>query len=205
MEDAKFKEMIANLKDPEKLKLNHETGYYQAKDGTYKPMEVFTGEPGVFVPYGSGGYQNINHVHQNQWVNPANGSVNTVFPMPSPRDIATIYTDYNISRQIGTDPGNNYTGTINSLGYFQLRYTGQSDNLPWEQLKAKRDLIDTEQNEKIFKALAKDPENGQIEALLLFMRDTLKITDIALYKVDDSGAKKLELDANNQVKEIPCN
>nr|WP_294925020.1 hypothetical protein [uncultured Flavobacterium sp.] len=202
--DAKFKEMLVNLKDPKKLDLNNETGTFQAKDGNYYPMEVFEGQPGVFVPSGSGPAQNTNHVHTKQFID-ANGVVNRVFPMPSPTDIATIYTDYHFVRSMGTDPGNNYSGTINSLGYFQLRYTGQADNLSWEQLKAKRDLIDTDENLDKFIALAKNPDYGQIEALLLFMRDTLKITDIALYQVDDTGSKKIELDANNQIKETPCN
>nr|WP_294925014.1 hypothetical protein [uncultured Flavobacterium sp.] len=44
-----------------------------------------------------------------------------------------------------------------------------------------------------------------MNGFFIFMRDTLKITDIALYQVDDTGAKKIELDANNQIKETPCN
>jgi len=199
--DAKFKEMLVNLKDSKKLDLNNETGTFQAKDGNYYPMEVFEGQPGVFVPSGSGPAQNTNHVHMKKWID-ADGVVKRVFPMPSPTDIATIYTDYHFVRSMGTDPGNNYAGTINSLGYFQLRYTGQADNLSWDQLKAKRDLIDTYENGEIFKALAK--EHGNMIGFLIFIRDTLKITDIALYQVDDTGAKKIELDANNQIKEIPC-
>jgi hypothetical protein len=47
--------------------------------------------------------------------------------------------------------------------------------------------------------------DGNMNGFFIFMRDTLKITDIALYQVDDTGAKKLELDANNQIKKTPCN
>nr|WP_294925037.1 hypothetical protein [uncultured Flavobacterium sp.] len=203
--DAKFKEMLVNLKDQKKLDLNQETGFYQDKDGNYKPMEVFEGEPGVFVPYGSGGYQNTNHVHMNKWVNPATGSINTVFPMPSPTDIADVYKDYHRVRAMGTDPGNNYSGVINRLGYFQLRYTGQAANLSWEELKAKADAIDTNENKNKFIEFADKDRTKQIEALLLFIRDILKITDIELYQVDEKGSKKLALDSNNQLKETPCN
>lgn len=200
--DAKYKTMMAELEDPNTLALHHETGYWQDKKGDFNKMAI-SGTRGVAMPNDISSLQNINHVHMNDWVDPVTGISERSYSMPSPRDISKVYSIYDNSRTNSLDLGNAYVGNVSSLGSFQMRFTGTSDNLTVAESNKLIDLINSEEYDKAYeKAML---ENGDVAGLLVFLRDTLKRTDIAVYQIEATGASKLELDATNQVVKIACN
>ena len=199
--NQKFKDMLSELSDSNTLNLHYETGYWQDRIGDFHAMEV-NGTRAVSMPDDISSLQNINHVHMNNWVN-EQGVLEASYLMPSPADIAKVYSLYDNSRSNGMDLGNTYVGNISSLGAYQMHYTGVADNLSTASINTIIDSIKSDENRTAYELAMF--QNGDLAGLLVFMRDVLKRNDIALYKIDPSGASKIELDANNQIKITPCN
>lgn len=199
--NQKFKDIISALSNSNNLNLHHETGYWQDRAGEFHVLDV-NGIRAVSMPDDISSLQNINHVHMNDWVN-EQGVLEASYAMPSPADIAKVYSLYDNSRSNGMNLGNTYVGNISSLGVYQLRYTGVADNLSTSAINTLIDAIKSDENRTAYELSMF--QNGDLGGLLIFIRDVLKRNDLALYKIDTSGASKIELDANNQIKITPCN
>ena len=201
--DAQFKAMMTELESPAALNKHNETGYWQDNKGVYHPMEI-NGNRAVKMPADMSTMENFTHVHMNDWKDPVTGVLEDSYPMPSPADIAKVYAlGYN-SNSNGLNLANTYVGNISYLGSFQMRYVGNSGDLTAVNFNKIYDAIKTQENEEAYK-LAMEQNGDDVAALLAFLRDTLKITDIAIYKIEATGASKVELGANNQITKTPCN
>ena len=200
--DANYKAIMTELQSSATLTKHNETGYWQDNKGEYHPMEI-NGIRAVAMPGDMTTMENFTHAHMNDWKDPVTGNPEGSFPMPSLADIAKVYAlGYN-SRSNGLNLANTYVGNTCYLGSFQMRYVGNPDDLTAVNFSKIYDTIKTDENEKAY-VLAMSKNEG-VESLLAFLRDTLKITDIAVYQLEAAGVSKLELDASNQIKKIPCN
>ena len=200
--NQKYRDMLAKLEDPNTLSLHYETGYWQDKNGNYNEM-IANGERAVAMPDDISTMENFNHVHMNDWKDLITGELHSSYPMPSPADIAKLYgVNYN-SRSNGLNLSNTYVGNTSYLGSFQMRYVGSPDNLSAVNFNKIYDTIVSDESEAAY-ILAME-QNPGVAGLLTFLKDALKTSDIALYKIEATGASKIELDANNKIKITPCN
>lgn len=200
--NAQFKAVMTELESPAALNKHNETGYWQDNKGEYHPMEI-NGSRGVKMPADMSTMENLNHVHMNNWVDPVTGDPVDSYPMPSPADIAKVYAlGYN-SLSNGLNLANTYVGNTSYLGSFQMRFVGNPDSLSAVNFVKIYDTIMSEENGKAYESAMN--KNKGIEGLLAFLRDTLKTTDIAVYKIEATGSSKVELGTNNQITKTPCN
>ena len=203
--DAKYKETMAKLDNPVTLHLPNETGYWLDKNGEYHAMEI-DGARTCEFPQDRSTMQNVNHVHQEPWsVVQSNGSTTyeASYIMPSRQDLWDTYYLI-VNAQYHNIPLDNiYMGTTNSLGNYQIRFTGDPATLTYASINRDHDsFVESEEyKNKYEKAM---DEYGNEAGMLYFINTVLGKTDLTLYKIETTGGVKLSLGENNTVTRIPC-
>jgi hypothetical protein len=177
-----------------------ENGYAQTKDGSFTTLTA-NGSDAVTLPRDINriGYMHT-HLDSYQKTN-AEGELIDVFPIKifSPEDVKQFLILIINAQNYGNPISDTYGVLVSSAGTYQLGFTGNAADI-----NVKANTINWgESLDKIY--ITTILENGLEKGLLKFLIDKIGIDGIELYKIEDTGNKKITLDINGKKITINCN
>ncbi|MFT3918003.1 hypothetical protein [Cloacibacterium sp.] len=201
LSDAKFSEKTSSLNNSTTLNYDHEMGFASsyAPAGTnlgtqYQPMDNRIGTHSVTLPDGNRFFGFI-HTHNNQ---------DGVIKIFSPADIMTFLTSCVGNASTNGNIGDAYAMVITSEGSYMLQYTGATANFAnlasslsnWN-VKYREMFQDYVDNDNLTQSIVENE-------FLKFLKNTVNINGLELYKVDSTTSKKLSLNTNNTTNATQC-
>ncbi|ODS88542.1 MAG: hypothetical protein ABS44_08560 [Chryseobacterium sp. SCN 40-13] len=203
--DDRFKEKVAAIDKPSVFNMDHEMGYAAGypinttlTETQYPPMENKVGTHSVNLPSGSQ-YFGFIHSHTNR---------DGVVKMFSPGDLHNFLMRCVQAANQHGNISDAYAMVITSSGNYMLKFTGTNVNFGvgtgtmkwWNKWYTEDYMEPIQNNDGTF------DQNKVEKAFLQFLKEKVKIGGIELYSVEkETGtAKKLTLDAKNNVKSDAC-
>ena len=199
--DTKFTEKVSSLNNSTTLNYDHEMGFASsyAPVGTnlgiqYQPMDNKIGTHSVRLPEGDR-FFGFMHTHNNE---------DGVIKIFSPADIMTFLTSCIGNASANGNIRDAYSMVITSEGSYMLQYTGTTSNFTnltsslsnWNG-KYREMFQDYVDNDNLTQSIVENE-------FLKFLKNTVNINGLQLYKVDGTTSKKLSLNTNNTTNTTPC-
>ncbi len=202
--DPKFKTKVDSLTTNKVLNYDHEMGYASSypppgtgiTDTQYQSMDNKIGTNSVRLPEGNR-FFGFLHTHNN-----ADGVVK-IF---SPADVMTFLTSCISNASTSGNIGDAYAMVITSEGSYMLRYTGSTSN--FSNLSGSLGNWNKQYMDLFKNALENNDgylNQSTVESIFLqFLKNTVNVNGLDLYKVDGTNSNKLSLNANNTVNYTQC-
>lgn len=200
--DTKFTEKVSSLNNSTTFNYDHEMGFASsyAPAGTnlgtqYQPMDNKIGTHSVRLPDGDR-FFGFMHTHNNE---------DGVIKIFSPADIMTFLTSCVGNASTNGNIGDAYSMVITSEGSYMLQYTGTTSN--FTSLSSSLSNWNSQYREDLLKIMNEDgtfTQSNVENTFLQFLKNTVNIDGLELYKVDGTTSKKLSLNSNNTTNTTPC-
>jgi len=204
LSNSKFKEKMSSLNNSTVLNYDHEMGFAASypplgtgiTDTQYQPLDNKIGTHSVRLPDGDRFFGFI-HTHNN-----AEG----VIKIFSPADVMTFLTSCVPNANMNGSINDAFAMVITSEGSYMLKYTGT--NYDFGNLASSLSNWNSQYKNSFGNALIENDgylNQSTVENIFLqFLKNTVNIDGLELYKVDENSSEELSLNSNNTTNTTPC-
>ncbi len=192
--NTEFSNRIQKLKDS--LNLKREIGYTEDANGFHFKGNSSASEDANSLTLGipTIGMIGFMHIHPNDYID-NDGNLRRGFKIFSPADVIYFCQMVAMAKQNGKPLGNIYAVVVTSNGNYQLRFTGNIN-----QVKTTYNNTKQQYNEMYKKYFLDNKQNSDELNFLKFMDEKMYVKGVTLVKMNENGTftkKKLNNDKSN--------